>query len=67
MGQTHEQVSGSGEATRREVGRADAHGAPVTFVEPFWLASFAILVHRSRLRETGEDLRSWFLRLTQAR
>ena len=39
----------------------------VTFVEPFWLASFAVLSHRSRLRETGEDLRSWFLRLTQAR
>jgi hypothetical protein len=38
----------------------------VTFVEPFWLASFAVLVHRSRLRETGEDLRAWFRRLTQA-
>jgi len=36
------------------------------FVEPFWLASFAVLAHRSRLRETGEDLRSWFLRLTRA-
>jgi hypothetical protein len=37
----------------------------VTFVEPFWLASFAVLVHRSKLRETGEDLRLWFHRLTR--
>jgi hypothetical protein len=36
-------------------------------VEPFWLASFTVLVHRSQLRETGEDLRLWFRTLTGAR
>jgi len=34
-------------------------------VEPFWLAALTVLVHRSKLRETGEDLRLRFRQLTQ--
>jgi hypothetical protein len=32
-------------------------------VEPFWLAALTVFVHRMRSRESGEDLRLWFLRL----
>lgn len=32
-------------------------------VEPFWLAALTVFVHRLRSRESGEDLRLWFLRL----
>jgi hypothetical protein len=32
-------------------------------VEPWWLASLAVHVHRQRSRSTGEDLRLWFERL----
>jgi hypothetical protein len=34
-------------------------------VEPFWLAALSVYVHRSQLRETGEDLRLRFRQLTQ--
>jgi hypothetical protein len=33
-------------------------------VEPFWLASLAVFVHRAELRHTGEDLRLRFRTLT---
>jgi hypothetical protein len=32
-------------------------------VEPFWLASLTIFVHKCRARASGEDLRLWFDRL----
>jgi hypothetical protein len=32
-------------------------------VEPFWLAALAVYVYRLKMRETGDDLRRWFLRL----
>ncbi len=35
----------------------------VLAVEPFWLAALTVYVHKSRSRETGEDLRLWFERL----
>ena len=35
-------------------------------VEPFWLAALTLLVHRSKLRETGEDLHLRFKRLTSS-
>lgn len=36
-------------------------------VEPFWLASLTVYVHRARLRQSGEDLRLRFRTLTGAR
>lgn len=36
-------------------------------VEPFWLASLTVYVHRARLRQSGEDLRLRFRMLTGAR
>jgi hypothetical protein len=36
-------------------------------VEPFWLASLTVYVHRTRLRQSGEDLRLRFRLLTGAR
>lgn len=36
-------------------------------VEPFWLASLAVYVHRTRLRQSGEDLRLRFRMLTGGR
>jgi hypothetical protein len=36
-------------------------------VEPFWLASLTVYVHRARLRESGEDLRLRFRLLTGTR
>lgn len=36
-------------------------------VEPFWLASLSVYVHRADQRQTGEDLRLRFRRLTGAR
>lgn len=36
-------------------------------VEPFWLASLTVYVHRTRLRQSGEDLRLRFKLLTGAR
>jgi hypothetical protein len=38
----------------------------VLVVEPFWLAALAVYVHRSNLRETGEDLRLRFRQLTRS-
>lgn len=35
-------------------------------VEPWWLASLAVHVHKQRSRATGEDLRLWFERLRRA-
>lgn len=35
----------------------------ILIVEPFWLASLVVYAHRSKLRETGEDLRLWFQKL----
>ena len=32
-------------------------------IEPFWLAALAVYVYRLKMRETGDDLRRWFLRL----
>ncbi len=32
-------------------------------VEPYWLASLVVHVHKVRARESGEDLRLWFARL----
>lgn len=34
-------------------------------LEPFWLAALSVYVHRSKLRETGEDLRLRFRQLTR--
>lgn len=39
----------------------------VALVEPFWLASLCVLVHRLGLRTSGEDLRIWFDRLREVR
>jgi hypothetical protein len=36
-------------------------------VEPFWLASLTVYVHRTRLRQSGEDLRLRFRMLTEER
>jgi hypothetical protein len=36
-------------------------------VEPFWLAALAVYVQRADQRQTGEDLRLRFRRLTGAR
>jgi hypothetical protein len=36
-------------------------------VEPFWLASLTVYVHRTRLRQSGEDLRLRFRTLTEQR
>lgn len=36
-------------------------------VEPFWLASLTVYVHRARLRQSGEDLRLRFRMLTGSR
>ena len=36
-------------------------------VEPFWLASLTVYVHRARLRQSGEDLRLRFRLLTGAK
>ena len=36
-------------------------------VEPFWLASLTVYVHRARLRQSGEDLRLRFRMLTGVR
>jgi len=36
-------------------------------VEPFWLAGLTVYVHRTRLRQSGEDLRLRFRLLTGAR
>jgi len=35
-------------------------------VEPWWLASLVVYVHKLRARATGEDLRLWFERLREA-
>jgi hypothetical protein len=32
-------------------------------IEPFWLAALGVYVYRLKMRETGDDLRRWFLRL----
>lgn len=32
-------------------------------IEPFWLAALAVYIYRLKMRETGDDLRRWFLRL----
>ena len=39
----------------------------ILVVEPFWLASLAVYVHRTRLRQSGEDLRLRFRVLTGQR
>lgn len=36
-------------------------------IEPFWLAALTVYVHRTRLRQSGEDLRLRFRLLTGAR
>jgi hypothetical protein len=36
-------------------------------IEPFWLAGLTVYVHRTRLRQSGEDLRLRFRMLTGAR
>jgi hypothetical protein len=37
----------------------------VGLVEPWWLASLVVFVHRKRSLATGEDLRVWFARLSK--
>jgi hypothetical protein len=41
--------------------------AALLIVEPFWLAGLTVYVHRTRLRQSGEDLRLRFRLLTGGR
>ncbi len=41
--------------------------ATLLIIEPFWLASLTVYVHRTSLRQSGEDLRLRFRLLTGAR
>ncbi|HEV7517696.1 MAG TPA: hypothetical protein VGR07_15455, partial [Thermoanaerobaculia bacterium] len=36
-------------------------------VEPFWIAALAVAVHRTRARQSGEDLRAWFEEIAAGR
>jgi hypothetical protein len=36
-------------------------------VEPFWIAALTVAVHRTRARQSGEDLRAWFEEISAGR